>query len=710
MGNDLLVEIGGEEIPARMVAGIAESFAASLLNELRGQQLLSATDAPQTAWAYTPRRLVFECSGVAARQADREEQVLGPPAKVAFAADGSVSAQGANFAAKFGAPPSALQRVQTPKGDYVALQRQIPGRDAAALLGEIIPQALRNVQLPKAMQWNESGFRFIRPLRWLTVLLGGEVVPVELAGLRSGRTTEGHRTLGKRAITLNSPAGFADVLRQQFVLLSRDERRARIEQGIAAALRGTGLRVRQDDGLLETLINLTEFPTVVKGDFDPAFLDLPAEVLVTVMRDHQKYFAVEQEKPAANGEHPLAPHFLAIMDLDADREGLIRHGHERVLRARFNDARFFWQTDRKRKLEQRIADLEYVTFQAQLGSYAEKTKRVVQLSRLLAQHFNGKIAAFQEEAVQQAARLLKCDLTTEVVKEFTELQGMMGGLYARAEGLGEATAVAIYDQYKPLAADAEPPRSLEGAIVSLADKLDTLAGMFALGEIPSGSRDPYALRRQANGVVRIIDRHKLPIDLQGVLKEALAGYDREDFESSKTIEALLQFFREREQFYFEEIAAFPQDEVRAVLAVNASNPLQAAERLAALHQVREQQPQAFAAVAAALKRMRNIVRKESWTESAWQQQLLKENAEKELASRVANAAGQGKAGHNAGYAEQLLAIAALAPQLEEFFNAVRVNDPDSALRANRLSLLVWAGAELSRVADFSEIVIAGERP
>lgn len=708
--SDLLIEIGSEEIPARMVEDLARQFGRNLDQGLRDAHLLDDGSEAEVLW--TPRRLIVKRAGVRNVQPNREEEVVGPPVRVGVGADGAFTPQAVGFAAKFGGGAADLYRVQTPKGEYVAMRRKEQGRPAAELLGTILPQALAAVDLPRSMKWDGSGLRFIRPLRWVTVLLGGETIEVKVGALTSGRTTRGHRSLGSSAIAVEAPGTLVRDLEKNFVLADPAARRQRIEAGVATALDGTGLRVRRDEGLLDKLVNLTEYPSVVRGEFDASYLDLPAEVLVTVMRDHQNYFAVEKT------DGSLAPMFLAVMNLDRDREGLIRHGHERVLRARFNDARFFWENDRKRTLYSRLDDLKHVTFQERLGSYFEKTERTMRLAEWIATQWSQSGSKVNVKMARSAAQLAKCDLPTDLVKEFTELQGIMGGLYARAEGMDERVSLAIYDQYLPQNVDSAPPRTVEGAAVAIADKLDSVAGLFAIGEIPSGSRDPFALRRQANGVIRTLLAHKLPLSLEAALTVALDGYLTQpaagrSFEPrQQTLTALREFFREREEFYLREVDGFRYDTVAAVLAVaavpgQAHDPIDVEARAAALEAARKLAPEQFGKVAAALKRMRNIVRKEggaeTWENVACDPARLVEPAEHALYTAIRTTLEP--AGAKRSYADELQAISTLWEPLDRFFNEVRVNAEDPALRSNRLALLAWAGKELSRVADFAEIVV-----
>lgn len=689
----LWIELGCEEIPARWVEGLARQMAERTAAGLRAVRLLAENAAAEVRW--TPRRLVARFAAIPAQQPGQVEELVGPPAAIAFAADGSVTKQGAGFAAKNGMPAEALYRTKTAKGEYAALRRESRGEAAGTVLAAALPGWIEGMELPKAMRWDGGGMKFVRPVRWWSVLLDGDVVAAKLGGRAAGRGTRPHPTLGGVGSGLAVEIAGADeaeaALAKGFVVLDPAERRRRIAAGIEAALAGSGRRARPDEGLLDTLVNLTEWPAVVAGSFDAAFLKLPAEVLVTVMRDHQKYFAVEEATDAAAGTAKLAPQFLAVMDLDADRDGLVRHGNERVLRARFKDAEFFWQADRKRSLASRVADLRAVTFHARLGSYFDKTQRVERLAGLLAE----KVGA-DPAAARRAATLAKCDLTTELVKEFTELQGVMGGLYAQADGESEEVWQAIYDQY------GDQPRTAAGAALGIADRLDTLTGLFAAGEIPTGSRDPFALRRAANAMIRICAKWGWHLMLRGLIGEALAAFQPDP--SFVVVDALLSFFKERQAHFLQE--AGYGDLAAAVIAAAPDDIMQQLEHAKDLERLRAQNRGAFLKVAAALKRMRNIVRKENWESEAVNPALLTAPEERRLRAAVEAIAGD--RGPSFPPLRELTAIADLWPILDAFFEAVRVNDPDPEVRANRLGLLAWAGRELSQVADFSQIVIPGE--
>lgn len=650
-----LLEIGTEEIPDWMIPGALESLR-GLFEETLAKAALEAEGIQVDA---TPRRLVLRAAGLPARQPDSRERVVGP-AKAAppRAVEG--------FARKLGVEPGDLAVETTPKGEYYTYVRQIAGRPTKEILAEALPGVVLGISFPKTMYWTaKNGPRFIRPIRWLAALLGDQVVPFEIAGVCSGALTNGHRRLGAAGVPVTI-ADYEARLRENYVILSAAERRRRIDEGIAAL----GVKINPDPALLETLTYLTEYPTPILGGFDAAFLELPEEVLVTVMRHHQRYFSV------SGPDGRLAPQFVAVMNTSADPDGLVRSGNERVLRARFNDARFFWDTDQQKKLEDRVADLAQVTFQARLGSYLEKTERVVKLVEELG---GGPDA-------QRAARLAKADLTTELVKEFTELQGVVGGLYARAQGEPEAVWQAIYDHYKPESMEDAIPRSRAGQLVSIADKVDTLRGCFGVGLIPTGSRDPFALRRAAQGVVKTIVEGKLRLSVGSLL-----GGDRQ----------LAEFVLDRVRFYFREIRGFRYDEVNAVLASGHDDLVDVAERLEAIQAVR---PTAnFEPLAASFKRIRNILLQAEFAGcGAVEEGLLEQGPEAELYAefqRVRAAARQSR-----DYRTALETIASIRPRVDLFFDKVLVNVPDERIRQNRLTLLATLLAEFSTIADFSEIV------
>jgi len=711
---DFLLEIGCEEIPARMIAGAQEELQRRV-GDLLSRERLAASGTVTSV--DTPRRLAVLAPGIPATQPDLTEQITGPAVSVAFK-DGQPTPAAHAFARKAGVDVVRLERVTTLKGEYLSAKITKRGRTAGEILVELLPKELASICWPKNMYWRKPSERFVRPVRWLVAMLDDQVVPLEFGGVRAGNQSRGHRMLSDGGVTIPRTAAYVESLRVAKVL-GRAEREHQIRKALDAATRTIpGAHWREDKSLLETVVNLTEWPSAILGSFDPEFLELPEEVLVTVMRDHQKYFAVEDAKGK------LLPHFLAVLNTDGDPAGLIRHGNERVLRARFNDARFFWETDQKHPLRERISWLKNVTFQKDLGSYYEKTLRVQRLCSWICEIIKQNEISVRPGVVHKAACLAKTDLTTELVKEFTELQGIVGGLYARVQnldrGMPDATrqliAQTIYDQYKPESADDSVPRTVEGAVLSIADKAETIAGMFALGLQPTGSKDPFALRRQANGIVRTIAEHKLPIGIGHLFELARETY-RESAAEKKFardvnyVEAIRAFFRERLEFYLRDHLGFKYDVVNAVLAADAGDIVDAVARAEAVSKVRGSAD--FDSISVASKRIKNILRQANEAGkrigSAVDFSGFREEAEKSLGRQIPEIAQAVDGFRKAqDYPQALAEISKIRPAVDEFFDKVMVMVEDDHLRANRLALLQAMLREFSTIADFSEIVTEGK--
>ena len=712
---DFLLEIGCEEIPARMIDTGSQELC-ERVSKLLERERLAPVD---TVTPFdTPRRLAVLAPGIPSAQPDVTEQFMGPSVAVAYK-DGQPTPAAHAFAKKAGVEVSNLEKTSTAKGDYLSARVTKKGRAASEILAEMLPKEINSIYWPKNMYWQKSSERFVRPVRWIVAMLDGAVIPLEFDGIRAGNSSRGHRILADRSVTI-SRAGVSYVSAlSEAKVLSRSEREKQIRKALDGATRTVaGARWREDKELLDTVVNLTEFPSAILGNFDPQFLELPEEVLVTVMRDHQKYFAVED----ASGK--LAPHFLAVLNTDGDHDDTIRHGNERVLRARFNDARFFWQTDQKQSLRDRLELLKHVTFQKDLGSYYDKTIRMQRLASSLSEIARQGGVTLRPGIVHKAACLAKTDLTTELVKEFTELQGIVGGLYARVQVLDEhlnddvrqGISIAIYDQYKPKSIEDSVPRTIEGAILAIADKADSIAGMFALGLIPSGSKDPFGLRRQANGIVKTIAEHKLPLGLRALMKDARVRYHGSEAEKKFSTdtnfeEATRTFFRERLEFFLRDVHGYAYDVVNAVLAADADDVVDAVARAEAVAKVR---PSAdFESISIAFKRMKNILRQASEAGREVGDEVdasgLREDAEKALASQVPVAAERVRTLRaDRKYEEALLEVAKLRPAVDLFFDKVMVMVDDPAVRAKRLALLQTLVKEFSTIADFSEIVTEGK--
>jgi len=696
---DFLLEIGLEEIPARMIAG-AEAELGRRVGELLTRERLLGADGKITTYS-TPRRLAVQVEGLALAQPDTEEQLVGPSWKVAFP-NGEAGPAAVAFAKKAGVEISALSKITNAKGEYVGATVERKGRAAAELLAAELPKEALSIYWAKNMYWRAGKpERFVRPVRWLVALLDSAVVPLEIAGIAAAKESRGHRILhGDSPVGIDSPGDYLEALRIAFVEADVAARRHKIRKALDHVTRAIsetpGARWREDEALVETVVHLTEWPTVLYGSFEAEYLALPEEVLVTVMRDHQKYFAVE------DAQRKLAPHFLTVLNTQVDDQGgaIIRHGNERVLRSRFKDAQFFWETDQKIPLTERVEMLKTVTFQKELGSYFWKTEGNLRAASWLAATLEDrKFTGFNDEALFVAVRLAKADLTSELVKEFTELQGVVGGLYARSQGIGETVAAAIYAQYTPASTEDAIPATAEGQLLGLADRIHTISAMFGIGNAPTGSRDPFALRRAANAIVKILAESGLPL----TVSEVIAA-------SGAPSEAVVNFLVERLSFYLKDVRGFAYDVVSAVLAAGADDVRDAIARAEALSAVRGSDD--FVAISAAFKRIKNILRQaaekgdlaapgpvaESVLTQPEERNLLEESTR--LAATVAELRRE------RNYGAALEAIATLRPAVDAFFDKVMVMAPEPELRAARLALIQSVLDGFSGIADFSEIVVA----
>ncbi len=691
--TDFLLEIGLEEVPARMIAAAEAELGKRVSDLLKREQLLGE-DGKVTTFS-TPRRLAVLAEGVRAKQADNEKVVMGPSWKIAFK-DGVPTAAAEAFAKKAGIAVAEIKKIETSKGEYVGATVKLIGRTAAEILVADLPKEVLGLYWAKNMYWRAAKpERFVRPVRWVVAMLDAEVVPLEIAGIAAGNASRGHRVLhGDVPVVVEAARGYPEALRAAFVVVDGSERRQTIRKALDAETRKVeGARWREDEALVETVTHLTEWPSVILGEFEREYLELPEEVLVTVMRDHQKYFAVED----AQGK--LAPHFLAVLNTQADEEGaaIIRHGNARVLRARFKDARFFWDMDQKTPLAQRMESLKNVTFQKELGSYYWKTEQNLAVANALATILKGANAPFDEAALFKAVELAKTDLTTELVKEFTELQGVIGGLYARAQGLGERIALAIYDQYTPASIEDPIPVSVEGQLLGIADRVQTIVAMFGIGNAPTGSKDPFALRRAANSVVKILAESELPLTLSDVVNASGVS------DAGKV--QVAEFFQERLQFYLKDVRGFAYDVVSAALAAGGDDVRDVIARAEALTSVRGSAD--FAAVSAACKRIKNILKQAEEKGFRPDERKIGKLAlegidlwdrSKEIAPQVA------KLREQRNYGEALVLIATLRPTIDQFFDKVMVLDADEAVRSANLGLIAEVVRNFSTIADFSEIV------
>jgi glycyl-tRNA synthetase beta chain len=694
---EYLLEVRSEEIPARMLEPGVRELATRVFEELMSRGL----GPKEVETGFTPRRLVLSLSGLPEREPDREEQVMGPPVRAAFAADGSPTPALAGFAKRCGVEPGELARVTTDKGEYLAAVKRIEGRPARDVLAEIVPRVLAGLSWPKTMRWGSGTGPWVRPVHGVVSLLDGAVVPFELFGVAAGDTTQGHPTLSPAPFRVTGLEEYRRELAARSIEVRPAERRRALHDAMRGRAERLGGRLIEDAALLDKLTAICEIPGVTEGRFDEAFLELPSEVLMTSLRDHQSALTVESPEPgdAGGAGRRLLPVFLTVMDRPDDPIDRVRSGNEWVVAARLADARFFYGEDRKIGLAQRADQLERLTFQEKLGSYADKTGRMVLLAEAIASELGQDGLA---QPAMAAARLLKVDLATEMVKEFTSLQGVMGGVYAREEGASEEIWQAVYDQYLPASADDGVPRGRVGQVVGLADRLDTLVGIFGIGLVPTGSKDPFGLRRAAQGAVRIALEGGLPLDLERLAARAVLLYgDRLTRSAEAILDDLRPFLHDRVRYVLG-LAGYAWDEIEAALAVGGANLPDLRMRVDAVHRVREEP--GFLTVVLAAKRIVNILK--DAPEETLDESLLQEPAERDLHAAFAGLRAEAEEAAAAGdYERCLRRIAELAPVLDRFFVEVMVMAEDPQVRRNRIALLQAIHRTVTRTARLNEVVV-----
>lgn len=685
--RDLLVEIGTEELPSSELLALGAGFARALEHRL-GDAGLEHGDV---TWYATPRRLAVQVSALASAQADATESHRGPPVSAAFDAEGNPSKAAEGFAKRHGVSVDALERRTAGKADYLFFDEDKPGRATADLLPEMVDGAARAIPAKKRMRWGVPGVAFPRPVHWTVLFYGDEALEAEILGTLASRETRGHRFHHPGPIVLATPEDYVGQLEQTgWVTVDVAARRARIRTQVEQAAVEAGGTADIDDALLDEVTALVEWPVALAGSFDRRFLDVPPEALVAVMKDHQRYFPVRDAAGA------LLPAFVTVSNIASDDPETVRAGNERVIAPRLADAEFFWQQDRRRRLETRREGLRAMVFQRDLGSLHDRSARIARLATYLA-----NLLEADTVAAERAGELAKCDLLTEMVSEFPELQGLMGGYYAAADGEGEVVARAIADQYRPAYAGDALPRTPEGRAVALADRLDALVGIFAIGQGPSGDKDPFASRRAALGALRILIERGLDLDLERALAEAAGGYDT-SIPADEAVSTVFDFAMDRLRTYYS-AAGYGPDQFEAVLARRPTRPLDFDARMQALSEFRQRDE--FASLVEANKRIRNILRK-AGPEGAGAPDpaVLIDAAERELAQRLEVLAGEVEPlFERREYAAGLRALAGLAAPLDRFFDDVMVMTEDTALRANRLALLERARALFLRAADLSQL-------
>lgn len=697
MASQLFVEIGAEEIPAGFIGPALEHMAQSLSDHLTAARITYG--AVNTGG--TPRRLTVWIEDVAERQDDVEEVKTGPPARIAFDADGKPTRAALGFARGAGVSADALFTTTTPKGEYLAARVHHKGQDTSALLESYLPDWLRTIPFRKSMRWGSNAVTFARPVRWICALFGGAVIPCAYGPVESGAVTYGHRFMSPDPIEVTDAAQYLDAMAKANVVVDIEARRATIRAQLAKMADDIGGRVVEDEELVEEVANLCEDPWGGVGQFDPARLELPREVLISSMREHQRYFAFE------DADGGLMPHFGVFNNTRVRDPKLALYGNARVLKARLHDATFFHAEDRKRTLESRIGSLERVTFLGELSRIGQGSDLLSRAKRIEA--LTGAVAALAwpdapEVAThaQRAAALCKADLTTLMVGEFPDLQGTIGMYYARADGEPDAVADAIGEHYQPRGAADAPPASAAGACLALADKLELIAACFAVGATPSSNKDPYGLRRATLGALRILDHHGLDVDLSALIGAACAQFGAGEDVAAQ----MLEFFGGR--LRAELTRAARTDIVDAVLAAGFTHTVQARARVAALSEVAREAD--LSPIGEAFKRIHNILQRNAEAidaSRAFDLEATAEDAERAL-GELAVDIKRDMADHLAQgqWREALNNLTRLRQPLDAFFTHVMVMHEDADLRANRLALLLQLRQTFETVADVSRIHVA----
>ncbi len=686
MNNYLLFEVGVEEMPSRFVASTLKQIkesTAKMLNEKRVKFDNIETFA-------TPRRLTFIINGLAERQEDLEEEVKGPSKKISLDADGNFTKPAQGFMRSKGLNPEDIYFKEVGKDEYLFATIRENGAETAEVLKEILPLAVKSVVFPKAMHWAGKDIRFVRPIRWLVALLNDEVLPVDLEGIVASNVTKGHRFLGSKEIVVNSVEDYKAKLRENYVILDQAERKAMIVEQANKVAESLGGKVIMDPDLLDEVTCIVEYPTAFYGEFDKEYLKLPKRVVITPMQDHQRYFPVED----ANGN--LLPNFIAVRNGDSFGIENVKAGNEKVLEARLADALFFYREDTKKNLESYKEKLKTVVFQEKLGTIYDKSERITKLSAVIADSLG---CVDKKADIVRAAKLCKADLVTNMVFEFDELQGYMGMEYSKLEGENPAVSQAIYEHYMPIAAGAEVPASLEGSVVSIADKLDSIAGFFAIGIQPTGSQDPFALRRQALGILNILMENKITIDIKEISEAALDNYTELEFNKEEVVGQMLDFCSERIKNLFKDMG-IRYDVVEAILNADINDIADMHHRALELNEWINKDE--LVEMLTAFNRVSTLAEKAEGINV--DEALLVEAPEKELYEAFKSVKEEVKV-HlaNKDYGKALDSFATLKPAVDNMFDNVMVMDKDDNVRNNRLNMLKNISDTMLTICDLNKI-------
>lgn len=690
MQHELIFEIGTEEIPAGYITPAIEQLKknlAAMLTDL----CLSWEGIHAMA---TPRRLAVFIEKLGDHQPDRREEVLGPPKKAGFAADGAPTKAAIGFAKSRGVSVEDITIAQTPKGEYLMVAVEEKGRRTQDLLAGLLPDLIKSISFPKSMRWGSGQTQFARPLQWLLALYGGELIPFQVDSLSSGKTTRGHRFMSPGACAVTSSSHYQELLRENHVLVDPEQRKTAVREEIARAAAEAGGRILPDEELVETVSNLVEKPFAVCGSFDKHFLELPREVLITSMREHQKYFAI------TDSQEKLLPSFVAVNNTCVKDRKMAAEGHQRVIRARLEDALFFFKADRSRTLADRVADLDGVIFQAKLGTIREKTERIVALTGKLAE----ALAPGQAAVAGRAAFLAKADLLTSMVNEFPSLQGVIGKDYALLNGESPEVALAIQEHYMPLRAGEALPTGIAGALVGMADRLDTIAGCFGIGQMPTGTADPFGLRRQALGLLHITARQQFSLSLPQFVAQALDLYGKKlPAEKQTALNNIMEFIKGR---FVNDLTAqgIPAETIEAVTSVTFEDVVDCRRRIDALVSISGQE--SFALLAGSFKRVKNIIKDNE--DAAIDPALLAEEPETQLHTALTAVREEIEPLlQRRDYEKAMTVILKMKDPVDKFFDKVMVMVEDEKVRRNRLALLTAISHLFMRIGDFSKMYALG---
>ena len=689
--ENLLLEIGSEEIPAGYIQPALEAMATLLPQKLTEARISYG----KTQIFGTPRRLALVVENVAAKQTALSTEVIGPPESVGFDSEGKPTVAAIKFAEKVGVTLKALKTKDTPKGSYLWAVKKEKGLATRTLLKTILPEVISAVPFPKKMRWSDLSVEFTRPVQSILALFGSNAVIFEFGNIKSGRHTYGHRFMHPGKLKISKPEDYVEALKSAYVLVDTAERKAIIEKDIAKAAAEAGGSILPDPELVDTVTNLVEYPAVAVGNFDQEFLELPDEVLITAMREHQKYFAVVDD---ANN---LMPFFIAVNNTPVKDMQVVANGHERVLRARLSDAKFFYTTDLDVSLDIQAGKLENVLFQAQLGSVYDKTLRIAQNAEFIAGKVDDDTSL--AEQVNRAGRLCKADLVTQMVGEFPKLQGIMGRVYARAQGEPPTVAVAIEEHYRPIYSGAPLPSTAAGAILGIADKIDSICGCFRAGLIPTGAADPYALRRQGIGIIQIMLDKEFAFSLSELIENSLGLYDQPATGNLESIPGKIETFLKNRMTHMLAEDGFSKDTIAAIVAVSNDSVPDIWNRVQALEKLKAKPD--FEPLAVAFKRVVNIIKRaDNFELSPVDEKLFEHDSESVLWSAYERVKKQAESDLEKGLFESGLAkLATLRDAVDAFFDGVMVMADDDSIRRNRLSILGHIAALFEKFADFSRI-------